>query len=237
MEFDKSKSLFGIIIICFGVILLLNNFGYLQLNPVELIVTYWPVLLITWGLQSLWTGSRSQSAQLVSAFTIILGVILLTNNLDWVEINVVNIFKFFFPVLIILIGISVFSGRTFVGKSTLAILGAVERGKTSSWQLETGSYVAVMGGIELDLRHAVIPEGETVLDLTAVMGGIDIRVPANLHVIADGLAVFGGIEFFGKGSGGIIGSLRNEQLTEENQTAVLRIQARAVMGGIDIKRI
>ena len=82
-----------------------------------------------------------------------------------------------------------------------------------------------------------ISEGETFLDLTAIMGGIDVRVPADLPVVADGFAILGGIELFGRGSGGIIGSVRNEQGIGENQQRVLKIQGRAIMGGIDIKRV
>ncbi|HZK24698.1 MAG TPA: LiaF domain-containing protein [Oscillospiraceae bacterium] len=233
MQFDKSKSLLGIVVITAGIILLLDNLNIIAgIN----LFAYWPVLLIVWGLQSLWTGSKNPAAQGISAFVIILGFIFLANSLTWAEINVGRVFQFFFPVLIILIGGSIFLGRSFAGKANLAIMGAVERGKTSSWQLESGSYVAFLGGIDLDLRHAIIPEGETVLDLTAVMGGIDIRVPADIPVVADGFAVLGGVEFFGKGSGGIVGSTHTEQnIGEGNQ--VLIIQARAVMGGIDIKRV
>ncbi|MDW7652243.1 MAG: cell wall-active antibiotics response protein, partial [Bacillota bacterium] len=137
----------------------------------------------------------------------------------------------------ILIGVSLFFGPKVTGKSTLAILGGVERGKNAPWELESGSYLAFLGGIELDLRHAVIPPGETVLDLTAVLGGIDIRVPADLPASADGFAVLGGLEFFGKGSGGIIGSARNEQNLAKDSDRVLKIQARAIMGGVEIKKV
>ncbi|MCR3921166.1 MAG: cell wall-active antibiotics response protein, partial [Firmicutes bacterium] len=193
MQGDKSKSLFGIIVIIAGVILLLENLGYTTVNLFD----YWPLLLIVWGLQSLWTGSRNPGAQGLSVFVIVIGIILLANSLAWADINVRSIFRVFFPVLIILMGVSLMLGRSFAGKSTMAIMGGVERGKNAPWQLESGSYVAFMGGIELDLRHAIIPEGETLLDLTAVMGGVDIRVPANLPVMGDGFAVLGGVEFFG----------------------------------------
>ncbi|MBS4030718.1 MAG: hypothetical protein KGZ63_04770 [Clostridiales bacterium] len=46
-----------------------------------------------------------------------------------------------------------------------------------------------------------------------------------------------GVEFFGKGSGGIFGSTRYEQALTENRGKVLRIQARALMGGVEIKRV
>lgn len=233
MSTDKSKPLLGLIVVLAGVILLLNNLEVTKVN----IVQFWPVLLIVWGFSALFSGSRNLGAQGISLFVVLLGVTFLANNLGWADINVGNVFRIIIPVLIILLGASLFFGRPFAGKSTLAILGGVERGKNAPWEFESGSYFAFMGGIELDLRHAVIPEGESFLDLTTFMGGIEIRVPKDLPVEADGFAVLGGVEFFGKGSGGIIGSIRNTQNITTNSTRVLKIQSRAVMGGIDIKRV
>ena len=233
MHTDKSKTLFGIIVIAAGVVLLLNN---LQLTDIN-VFKFWPVLLIIWGINALITGSRNLGAQGIAGFVILLGAIFLANSLGFASINLSEVLKLVFPLLIILIGASLFFGRSFTGKSTLAILGGVERGKKSSWHLENGSYFAFMGGIELDLRHAVIPEGETFLDLTAIMGGVDIRVPADLPVEADGFAILGGIEFFGEGSGGIVGSARYASENIEGSTRILKIQTRAIMGGVTLKRV
>jgi predicted membrane protein len=232
MATDRSRSLFGILVIIAGIVLLLNNLGVTQVN----ILLFWPILLILWGLNWLVTGSRNPGAQAISLFIAVLGFILLAGNLNWFQVNLGTVFRFFWPVLIILIGLTIFLGRSFSGKTNVAILGAVERGKNTSWELESGSYLAFMGGVDLDLSHAIIPDGETHLDLTAVMGGIEIKVPDDLPVYCDGFAIMGGIEFFGKGSGGIIGSIRNERNLPES-SKVLKIQARAMMGGIEVKAL
>ncbi|MCW3490635.1 cell wall-active antibiotics response protein [Dethiobacter alkaliphilus] len=233
MTTDKSRTLWGIIVIAAGIVLLLNNLEFTDIN----IFRYWPVLLILWGLNALFTGSRNLAGQGISIFVIIVGAVLLANSLGHTDIGLGEILRVLFPLLIILVGVSLFLGRSVSGKTTSAIMGGVERGKKNTWHLENGSYLAFMGGIELDLRHAIIPEGETFLDLTAIMGGIEIRVPADLPVEADGFAVLGGVEFFGEGSGGIIGSARYSPEDKKDNTKILKIQSRAVMGGIDIKRV
>ncbi|HHX74612.1 MAG TPA: cell wall-active antibiotics response protein [Firmicutes bacterium] len=230
---DRPNIMFALVVIAVGVVLLLNNLGQTDIN----IFAYWPLLIIIWGLQSLLTGSRNAGAIGLSLFIIILGVVLQARSLGFLTINIVRILEIFFPLFLIIIGISLLTGRLHTGRGTTAFLGGVERGKSGAWQLESEAYLAFMGGIDLDLSTAVLPEGETVLDLTAIMGGIDVRVPADLPVSADGFAILGGVEFFGKGSGGIIGSTRNEQNTAETQGKLLKIQARAIMGGIDLKRI
>ena len=50
-----------------------------------------------------------------------------------------------------------------------------------------------MGGCEIDLRHASMPEGRAaVLDTFAFWGGIEIRVPEDWEVVSQGIAVLGG---------------------------------------------
>ena len=56
-----------------------------------------------------------------------------------------------------------------------------------------GQATAVMGGCEIDLRHASMPEGRAaVLDTFAFWGGIEIRVPDDWEVVSQGSAALGG---------------------------------------------
>ncbi len=229
---ERPKPIAGIVIVVIGIILLLNNLGTTNIS----IWLYWPALLIIWGLSSAVTGSRNLGAITLSLLVAMLGVILLGRNLGWFIVDLSVVFKFFWPLLIIVIGLSIFFGPSLPGKTNLAIMGGVERGKNETWHLTAGSYLAFMGGVELDLRQAVIPEGETILDLTAIMGGVNVKVPSDLPIICDGFAILGGVTLLGKSGGGIIGSVRAEQATSEHNARLVRIQSRAIMGGIDIKR-
>jgi predicted membrane protein len=227
---NDSKYLVALILIAIGLVLLLNNLGVTDIN----LWLYWPVLLILWGLKSLFRGSRHLAALALSLLVVVFGLVLLTNNLKLTTVNIGRIFEIFLPLVVIIIGLSLLGSRkskTF----SLAFMGGVERGKNETWKLESGTYFAFMGGIELDLRQAEIPAGNTFLDLTAIMGGIDVIVPPDLKVVADGMAVLGGVGFFGKESGGILGSVRYEQGMDLDTVKTLIIQARAIMGGIELK--
>jgi hypothetical protein len=82
--------------------------------------------------------------------------------------------------------------------------------------------VAVMGGVELDLRHAVLAPGLTEIEVFAVMGGVDIIVPPGVRVETMGMAVMGGFET----------SAGDAHATSPDRPFI-RISGLAVMGGVE----
>jgi hypothetical protein len=103
--------------------------------------------------------------------------------------------------------------------SVVALLGGSAR--KGSWEPPARLRVlAVMGGVELDFRD--LYEGETFVDVLAIMGGVSIIVPPDIDVDADGQGFLGGF-----------GSLT--QRAEDAGAPLLRIGGTAVMGGVEIK--
>jgi predicted membrane protein len=76
--------------------------------------------------------------------------------------------------------------------SEMAVLGAVARGNNSS-AFRGGELTAVMGGCELDLRQAAI-NGEAVIEVFGLWGGIEIRVPEDWTVVSRVVPVLGGVD-------------------------------------------
>ncbi|MEZ5978105.1 MAG: hypothetical protein R3F34_07810 [Planctomycetota bacterium] len=88
-----------------------------------------------------------------------------------------------------------------------------------------GDAAAVMGGFELDLRHARFPSDADVVDLDVlcVMGGGTIVVPDDWTVESRVLPIMGGVSTK-RGSEHVVGGKR------------LRIGGLALMGGLEIAR-
>jgi len=88
--------------------------------------------------------------------------------------------------------------------------------------LREGSGTAVAGGMEIDLTEAHLAES-AVLDLTAIMGGIDVVVPPEWRVEMSSNVFMGG----------------TDNLTDPDATAddapLLLIDARAYMGGVAVR--
>lgn len=83
--------------------------------------------------------------------------------------------------------------------------------------------VAVMGGIELDLREAQFSEPEVTIHAYTLMGGIEITVPEDVDVDVSGVAFMGGFDHNASGPG-VPGAPR------------VRIIGFALMGGVDVRR-
>jgi len=79
----------------------------------------------------------------------------------------------------------------------------------------------LMGGVDLDLRSAVITEDVTI-KCKSIMGGINIRVPENVNVIVKGNVIMGGILNFAK-------------QVEGEGVPTIHIEALQIMGSLCIK--
>jgi len=78
--------------------------------------------------------------------------------------------------------------------SMFAVWSSVRRATAAS-PFRGGDITAIMGGGQLDLRLATIPPGEeAILDIVAVMGGVEIIVPSNWEVSTPILPFMGGVE-------------------------------------------
>lgn len=105
----------------------------------------------------------------------------------------------------------------------LAILGGFER--KGVWTVPAQmTIVCFMGGADLDLRQARWSQRECTIVVNAILGGADIKVAPDVHVIMEGVGIMGG--YSGPGGGEEVGP----------DSPVLRIKGVALMGGVSVSR-
>ena len=113
-------------------------------------------------------------------------------------------------------------GGTPRNKFSIAILSGARR--MGSWVLpQRYVAVAVMGGVELDLREARFSEPEVTLHAYTLMGGIQITVPEDIDVDVSGIAFMGGFDHDASGSG-VPGAPQ------------VKVVGFAMMGGVEVRR-
>lgn len=104
-----------------------------------------------------------------------------------------------------------------------AIFGGIDR--RGAWNVPRQMrIVALFGGANLDLREARFPAGVVDIDVTAVMGGINIVVPPGLAVQMHGSAIMGGFA-----------DVNRSPAYPDPDAPLLRVRGMAMMGGVNIE--
>ena len=225
-----SQVFLGLGVIGLGIVLLLDNLGYIEFRHAW---RYWPALIMLWGGVKLLEASSPHERVTFGAITLIAALLLL-NRLGLSFLNI----HLFWPLALILAGVAVVYRATLgrrvknvamqVDSDTsdtdnvvdvIAILGGFER-RISAPAFRGGEVTAIMGGCELDLRGSSL-EGDAVLNVFAVMGGITIKVPPGWTVILQGTPIMGGFE--------------EKTAVPPDNTRRLVIKGYAIMGGVAVR--
>jgi hypothetical protein len=114
------------------------------------------------------------------------------------------------------------AGQSKGSENLVAVFGGCER--RGRWLVEPRTNVSVLcGGVELDLREAVLSQHEVTIQLAVIMGGVDITVPHGVRVINNTSAILGGTDLHG-----------TDQVTDPN-APVVRLTGTCMLGGVDVK--
>jgi Domain of unknown function (DUF5668) len=186
----------GVLVATAGVLLTLDNLNVIQ---AERYLRFWPAGLIALGLVKLTQSRSRQPGALGGVVLVATGSWLLLEQTAVVEISVRQLW----PALLVLFGgflvwrglsgpPALAAGDSNATVSATAVLGSVVRGNNSPG-FRGGELTAVMGGCEIDLRHAAI-HGEAVIDVFAMWVGIEIRVPDDWTVVSRVTPVLGGVD-------------------------------------------
>lgn len=108
---------------------------------------------------------------------------------------------------------------------SLAIMGGKDR--RGPWEIgETHTALAVMGGVDLDLREVRLTARETVITAVALMGGVDVIVGPDVRVVVDGVGIMGGFDE--------VRPTVDPELRPDSP--VVRVRGLALMGAVEVHR-
>jgi hypothetical protein len=187
----------AIVLIAVGAIFLLHN---LHIFVAQELFRYWPAILIAVGVVKL-VDSPDNGGRVGGGVLVGLGAVFLAQSLGYLDIRIWDLW----PAILIAVGIAM------LFQTDLAAHIGIKEIRNERWgyskesavfsggkrvivdqNFKKAKYDAVFGGFEIDLRRAQIVEESAVLDLNAVFGGIEVRVPESWSVVMKGAGVFGG---------------------------------------------
>jgi predicted membrane protein len=187
----------AIVLIAVGAIFLLHNLHVVYAFE---LFRYWPAILIAVGIVKL-VDSSENSGRAAGGVLVAMGGIFLAQSLGFLDVH----FWDLWPLILIGIGLAMlFEGnlgwhagvKTNTAASGVKEAAIFSGGKRviNDQNFRFAKYDAVFGGFEIDLRRANMMEDQAVLDLNAVFGGIEVKVPESWSVVVKGAGVFGAFQ-------------------------------------------
>jgi predicted membrane protein len=193
----NHRQTLGLVLIAIGVALTLDHVGIMHLGG---IARWWPLFLLGVGTvklrQPLEDGQRATGIALIFLGSLLLVGTILSLAKGW-------------PLLLVAAGgLLIFQAfekprdksaeeiahdvqSAFL--SDIALIGHLKRTVITP-DFKGGSVTAVMGGVHLDLRKATIVQSPAFLDVAAIWGGIELRIPPEWSVQSEVVPVMGGFD-------------------------------------------
>lgn len=221
-----SSVLWGLVLIAAGVIWALNEFNITDINI--FFDGWWTLFIIVpCGI-----GLVTEREKTGNIMGVVIGVCLLLCCQDILSFSM--LWKLLVPAIIVIVGLKMVLTGLFGNKANKMMKQLKLEGK----QLRSGCAIfsgcdmnydgevfegaeltAVFGGVECDLRKAVI-EKDCAIRVSAIFGGIDIFVPAGINVKVSSNSIFGGVS--------------NKTAVHQN-APTLYISGTCMFGGAEIK--
>lgn len=241
----KGKYIFGMLLILLGLGFLLDQFNVISFGMI--FSTYWPMILIIIGVTNLF---NKDSSRFGNSLLIVVGLLFQINELSVLPFSVFGLILPVILILVgfnILFSRKkeqrynpALNENTYLENreetddtlgfknitmdnslDSFAFMSAVETNNRSQ-EFRGGRATAVMGSIEIDFRGAVPFKNNIELELTSIMGSIEILVPENWRVEVRGTPLLGAI------------SNKSRYNTDAN-TPILNLKCFVLMGSIEIK--
>jgi predicted membrane protein len=212
----NRRAILGIFLVLLGAFFLLDNFGIIPSLPWWVIS--WQMLLIVIGVFNLITGNRSAAIILIG----IGGIFLFTEFYPFS-------FRDWWPLILVIIGLSfIFRQKTMTKGSvfeenyfdSLNVFGGGNQ-RVTSHKLEGGKVTAIFGGADIDLRDSRPVDGATI-DIFALFGGCEIKVPADWNIKSTVSPILGGFA-------------DNRPQQNNSDGPVVYLKGTAIFGGAEIK--
>jgi predicted membrane protein len=199
---DQTRMVLGAFVVLVGVLALLDNLLHINTRQV---LQFWPVVFMLFGLVKL-TQTRHLAGYVVGAGFVALGLLMTLNNLEVISFRM----RDWWPVLVIAAGVAMIARDPLRRRMEIMLLYENTSSQTGellratavmsgnvlsvvSQDFRGGEVTALMGGVEVDFRQASM-QSEATVQVLAVMGGVDIKVPPDWGVECRATVFLGGVE-------------------------------------------
>lgn len=224
-----ARLVFGLLVMALGLLFLGANLGYFSAR--QAFRLFWPSAFVVLGLVVLFEPRSRTGRRLWGLAWIAAGGWIWSYQEGWID---VDFWDLLVPLALVLFGVSLVwrslrgprrrraeSDDPDVEVRSFALLSGNQVRSTSA-QFRSADLGAFMGGVELDLTQAKPAGEEAEIDVFAMWGGIEIRVPREWAVVSKVMPVMGAFE-------------DKTEPIPGGASRRLVVRGLVVMGGIEVK--
>ena len=223
-----GNVLWGIVLIVVGLIIGGDALGITNINI--FFDGWWTLFIIV----PCFIGLFKENEKTGNVIGLLIGIALFLGCQDIINFDL--IWKLALPTVLVIIGLSIIFKDTLGGKVNEEIKKLNEKRSGANTYCATFSgqkvkfdkepftgadLTAVFGGVECDLRNAII-ESDVVINVSSIFRGIDILVPSNVKIKTKSTSIFGGVE-------------NKSNTNGEENTHTIYVNGTAIFGGVEIK--
>ena len=221
-----GSVILGIILIAIGVVFALNA---LNITDIDIFFDgWWTLFIIVPCTIGLFT-EREKTGNIIG---IVIGVFLLLCCQDILSFSM--FWKLLVPAIIVIVGLKMVIAGLLGNKANEIMKKLRSEGKNPKADcavfsgcevnydgevFEGAELTAVFGGLDCDLRNAII-EKDCAIQVSAIFGGIDIFVPAGINVKVNSNNIFGGV---------------SNKTTVHQNAPTIYVSGTCMFGGVEIK--
>lgn len=225
---NYKNIILGLILILIGIVVGTNSLGITNINI--FFAGWWTLFIII----PCFIGLLSEDKKTGNIIGLLIGIALLLCCQNVLDFEL--IWKLALPVALIIIGISFVFKDTFNHKISAKIKEFNNKEKAEGYcstfsgqniklgnEKFTGTdLTAIFSGIKFDMINAKL-EKESVLNASAIFGGIEIYVPEKVNVKIKSSSIFGGV------------SDKRKNTSQDDKNKTIYVNATCIFGGVEIK--
>ena len=222
------RAFLSIVVVALGGVLLLKNLDIINISWDIFWGTVWAAGFVLSGLVNIF-NYRNKTAWIWGLLLVAIGILIGLNSYGIVD---VSIWKIFWPVVLIAVGLTIMFNISpkvakcskkpgkdgSIGNEKIACFWGEEDAVKGDYT--GGSLVAIFGGVDLDLRQAKIKDG-SVIEIFTFCGGVNITLPDDVIIENEVRGFLGGTD--------------DKTLPKDSSKKTLYLKGECILGGLEMK--
>ncbi len=174
---------------------------------------------------------KNKTAILIGSILIIMGIFSMIDILFKI-----NLWSLIFPLILIGLGLLIiFRPKTLPEGNNFIFRFINETDKFHPWTVEPAEYWSFVGEMKLDFSQAIIPEGETFINVYSFVNDLDIILPTDAGLKLKARGFVHDTKVLGQKADQLLAAFEYETLDYKSQTRKINIQTLSFVSEVEIK--